>query len=276
MIQLIALDLDGTTLTGDNTISERNQNALFSAMKQGVYVVPATGRTFQKMPSCVRELPGIRYAICSNGASVYDVAADKNIYENLMPYETTAQMLQFGDEYQCFLEVYLQGKSYCRLSQLDHVMEYPRLSDYVSHVRSTRLPVESLKKLVLDAGCGVEKVNLWPKRREDFPVMWEKLLKNEGVSITSSGFGNIEVNNRGCDKGDGLLHLCEYLKIPRENVMAAGDNLNDGPMIEYAGESVAMGNAIDELKQKAKYIAKTNLEDGVADMVEKLVLGKIR
>ena len=133
-----------------------------------------------------------------------------------------------------------------------------------------------MKKLVLDAGCGVEKVNLWPKRREDFPVMWEKLLKNERVSITSSGFGNIEVNNCGCDKGDGLLHLCEYLKIPRENVMAAGDNLNDGPMIEYAGESVAMGNAIDELKQKAKYIAKTNLEDGVADMVEKLVLGKIR
>lgn len=274
MIQLIALDLDGTTLTGDNTISVRNKNALLAAMAQGVYVVPATGRTFEKMPSCIRELPGIQYAVCSNGASVYDVAESRNIYENLMAYESVMELIQFGDEFQCFLEVYLQGKSYCRLSQLDHVMEYPRLSDYASHVRSTRLPVESLKELVLNAGCGVEKVNLWPMRQEDFPVMWRKLSDNTKVSITSSGFGNIEINNHGCNKGDGLMHLCEYLNIPRENVMAAGDNLNDGPMIQFAGESVAMGNAIDELKQNAKYIAKTNLEDGVADMVGKLVLNK--
>lgn len=53
MIQLIALDLDGTTLTGDNVISERNRNALLAAMAQGVLVVPATGRTFEKMPSCI-------------------------------------------------------------------------------------------------------------------------------------------------------------------------------------------------------------------------------
>ena len=107
MIQLIALDLDGTTLTGDNVISERNRNALLEAMAQGVLVVPATGRTFEKMPSCIRELPGIQYAICSNGAAVYDVRADRNIYENLMPYETVAEMLRFGDEYKCFPEVYL-------------------------------------------------------------------------------------------------------------------------------------------------------------------------
>ena len=122
--------------------------------------------------------------------------------------------------------------------------------------------------------CGVEKVNLWPKRREDFPVMWGQLLENQAVSITSSGFGNIEINAHGCDKGDGLLHLCEYLTISRENVMAAGDNLNDGPMLRFAGESVAMGNAIDDVKNIAKYIAKTNLEDGVAEMVERLVLKK--
>ena len=274
MIQLIALDLDGTTLTGDNVISERNRNALLEAMAQGVLVVPATGRTFEKMPSCIRELPGIQYAICSNGAAVYDVRADRNIYENLMPYETVAEMLRFGDEYKCFPEVYLKGRSYCRLSQLDLVMEYPRLSDYAAHVKSTRLPVESLRRFVLDAGCGVEKVNLWPKRREDFPVMWGQLLENQAVSITSSGFGNIEINAHGCDKGDVLLHLCEYLTISRENVMAAGDNLNDGPMLRFAGESVAMGNAIDDVKNIAKYIAKTNLEDGVAEMVERLVLKK--
>ena len=108
MIQLIALDLDGTTLTGDNVISERNRNALLAAMAQGVLVVPATGRTFEKMPPCIRELPGIQYAICSNGAAVYDVRADRNIYENLMPYETVVEMLRFGDEYKCLPEVYLK------------------------------------------------------------------------------------------------------------------------------------------------------------------------
>ena len=231
MIQLIALDLDGTTLTGDNVISERNRNALLEAMAQGVLVVPATGRTFEKMPSCIRELPGIQYAICSNGAAVYDVRADRNIYENLMPYETVAEMLRFGDEYKCFPEVYLKGRSYCRLSQLDLVMEYPRLSDYAAHVKSTRLPVESLRRFVLDAGCGVEKVNLWPKRRVGFPGDVGAALRE------SSGFHHqlrlrsiLRSTPTAVTKGMDFCIFCEYLTISRENVMAAGDNLNDGPI----------------------------------------------
>ena len=89
-------------------------------------------------------------------------------------------------------------------------MEYPRLSDYAAHVKSTRLPVESLRRFVLEVAGGVEKVNLWPKRREDFPVMWGQLLENQTVSITSSGFGNIEINAHGCDKG---MDFCIFANI---------------------------------------------------------------
>lgn len=274
MIRLIALDLDGTTLNGKNELSKRNERALLAAMEQGVYVVPVTGRTFQKMPSCIRELPGLRYAICSNGASVYDIRQGKNIYENLLPYEVACEMMDFGDRYDCFVEVYLDGSSYCRAAQLEHLAEYPQLADYASRIHSVRIPVESLRKFIKETGREAEKLNLWARSEEEFPILWEQLLRHQKVSITTSGFGSIEINNGSCNKRDGLTHLADFLGIPREDVMAAGDHLNDGPMIEFAGESVAMGNALEELKAKAKYIAKTNEEDGVGDMIERLVLQK--
>ena len=89
-------------------------------------------------------------------------------------------------------------------------MEYPRLSDYAAHVKSTRLPVESLRRFVLDAGCGVEKVNLWPKREGGFPGDVGQLLENQAVSITSSGFGNIEITPTAVTKG---MDFCIFANI---------------------------------------------------------------
>ena len=76
-IRLIALDLDGTLLTTDKRLTERNRNALLRASEKGITVVPVTGRIFNGLPRSVLELPCLKYAILSNGASVYDVDTDR-------------------------------------------------------------------------------------------------------------------------------------------------------------------------------------------------------
>ncbi|PZL92535.1 sugar-phosphatase, partial [Pantoea graminicola] len=82
----------------------------------------------------------------------------------------------------------------------------------------------------------------------------------------------LEILDRRVNKGQGVRMLAEKLGLKQEEVMAIGDQENDLAMIEYAGTGVAMGNAIDSVKQIAQFITRTNMEDGVAHAIEELVL----
>jgi Cof subfamily protein (haloacid dehalogenase superfamily) len=82
----------------------------------------------------------------------------------------------------------------------------------------------------------------------------------------------LEFLESGVTKGSSLNHLIGKLGIKREEVIAIGDSYNDLAMIEFAGLGVAMGNAPDDIKQKADYVTDTNMNDGVAKVVEKFVL----
>ncbi len=75
-------------------------------------------------------------------------------------------------------------------------------------------------------------------------------------------------------KGTSLNQLIQKLGIKREEVIAMGDSYNDQAMIEFAGLGVAMGNAPDDIKEIANYVTDTNMNDGVAKVVEKFVLKK--
>ena len=88
---------------------------------------------------------------------------------------------------------------------------------------------------------------------------------------TSSGINFAEVTPHGADKGAALARLCAQLDIVAEEVVAFGDNLNDLTMLEWAGRGVAMGNALDEVKAVADETTSTNVEFGVARILEELV-----
>ncbi|BAN97631.1 cof-like hydrolase [Plautia stali symbiont] len=82
----------------------------------------------------------------------------------------------------------------------------------------------------------------------------------------------LEILNPLVNKGYGVKMLAEKLGLQPSEVMAIGDQENDLAMIEYAGTGVAMGNAIDSVKQIAQFVTRTNMEDGVAHAIEELVL----
>ena len=80
---------------------------------------------------------------------------------------------------------------------------------------------------------------------------------------------------KGISKGTSLNQLIQILGIEREEVIAMGDSYNDLEMIEFAGLGVAMGNANDDIKAAADYVTDTNMNDGVAKVVEEFILNEL-
>ncbi len=271
-IKLIALDMDGTVLRTDKTISDRNIEVIRKAAEKDILIVPATGRMAGMIPKQILDLGCVRYALTSNGASVVDLEKNKVVYSNLMTKQETEYIINFLSQYNILFECFAEGKSYSDLKFKDKIKDfadYPQI--FKDMIMNSQNFVENIPDYMKSNDLRLEKINIPYMTEELNRELNEKLGKMKEFAITSSFLNNIEINRVSSNKGDGLSNLCKYLNIDAENVMACGDQLNDLQMLKIAGCSVAMGNGADEVKKVAKFETLTNDEDGVAYAIEKYV-----
>lgn len=272
-IKLVAMDLDNTLLDSQKQISKHTKEILEQAIQQGVYIVPATGRIFKAIPEVLRNIKGVRYALCSNGATVYDQKEDKILYTNHLTKDTTFELFDILEKYHCTHDIYQNGQGYMESRYMECLSEEYKVSGHLLNlVHETRLPVDDLRKHIKEQPLGIEKINAFFDDMEEREQARAELIKKNIASVSSSLPNNIEINQFGCDKGDGLCHLAKYLGIAMDEVMACGDAGNDTMMIKAAGMGVVMENGQPDVKQVADFITKTNDEDGVAYAIEKFVL----
>ena len=271
-IKLVAMDLDNTLLDSDKQISKHTQEVLKEAIRQGVYIVPATGRIFKAIPDFLRNIEGVRYAVCCNGATVYDQYEDCIIYTNHLSKDVTFSLFDILEKYHCTHDIYQNGQGYMERRYLEHLSEYNVEGHLLKLVNDTRLPVEDLRLHIENQPLGIEKINAFFDDMEQRSAAIDELVEKNIASVSSALQNNIELNQFGCDKGDGLTHLAEILGLTMDEVMACGDAGNDTMMIKAAGIGVVMENGREELKEIADFVTKTNDEDGVAYAIEKLVL----
>ena len=272
-IKLIALDLDGTTLRSKSVLSEETKDTLEAAIKKGVHVVVATGRTFTALPEQIFDIDGLEYIITSNGAYITRLKDKKVIYENYLEPEGAVRMHSLLSRFRQFpIEVFTQGRAYIDRQVFDDVKKNG--SDYMdaAYIVRTRTPVENVYDLLLNKKEKIENINIHFRDFRDTEVMKELLEKEKDITVTSSMPHNLEIGGKTTSKAQAVAALCRILKIEEEDVMAAGDSPNDGAMIKAAGLGVAMGNAVDEIKEMADFVTLTNEEDGVAFAVRKFVL----
>lgn len=271
-IKLIALDMDGTTLLDDKTISPKNMQVLRDAQARGILVVPATGRPRKIIPDSIFEVGGIQYSITSNGACVYDHEQEQVLYSNLMTPEEALNLMDFLSQYDLFVEAYSDGQSYTerqKLRLLSEIEDFPQI--YMDFILATQNFVDDLPAFLKQNDKKIEKVNLPYIEPKLCTEVLTKLREMKEYTLTSSFFNNIEINRAGASKGDALSHLCKRLGIRPQEVMAFGDGDNDVEMLKFAGCGVAMGNAIERLKNCADFITLSNHEDGVAYAIERLI-----
>ncbi len=272
-IKLIAVDMDGTLLLDDHTsVSERNVRALCKAMEQGVLVVPASGRMLTFLPEQVRNLPGVRYAVTSNGAAAHDLETGEKIYTDYLPLDLVEKIVAAVPASVTMLEVYVDGKSYTSRECYENIPNYRFPPEYGVFLLRKRTVVDDIMKHLRENKLQVEKINLPHQAEPLHTELWNQLEAMGGLALVSSQPNNIEINAAGTNKGAALVALCKHLGIPMEDVMALGDSWNDLDMLRLSGFPVAMANAEERVKKVARVVTASYLEDGVAQAVEKYVL----
>ena len=271
-IKLIALDLDGTLLTNQKTITEHTKEVLKKAMKQGVIVMPATGRGIGAIPKEVGTIEGISYALTVNGAAVVEYPSGTVLYSDYLDCKTAIDALEYGFTLDALPDVYMGGHAYSQRERLHNIDHYIESITQKEMLLKSRIPVDDLKAFIQSHPDKIEKINIVFHDLSQREVAYEYLKKNKNLTVTSSMDNNLELNSKTATKGNALVAFAKTLGISREEIMVCGDSNNDFEMIKMAGLGVAMGNAIDEIKEIADFVTKTNEEDGVAYAVEHFVL----
>ena len=140
-IKLIASDLDGTLLTSQKEITPRLQKALTSIHEMGIFFVPSTGRPFAALPTCVKELPFLKYVITSNGAAVYDAEQKQNLFQSLLSAEAVEKTVKTVKGLPILTEFFIDGKAYISQDAYDNLSRYHLTDTHMKYTRATRIPL---------------------------------------------------------------------------------------------------------------------------------------
>lgn len=265
-IKMIGLDLDGTTLNSNGEVTPAVKEAVQKALNAGIIVLPATGRQLTGIPQQIMGLPGLRYAVTANGASVVDLETRQVIYSDCFPTPQALEILQLLQSHEGLAGLYIDGTGY---AQTDHLEQYigslsPGLAEYF---RTSRVAVDDLREFLLAKQRPVEKLTILFKEAAERQRALTALEQRGDCCVTSSLEMNLEINTFTANKGAGLLALAKHLGISRAQVMAIGDSSNDYAMLQAVGYAVAMGNAPPNIKAVANSATASNDEDGVAKAI---------
>lgn len=274
-IRLVALDLDGTLLNSKKLISPRNLAALERARAQGVLVVPITGRPAQGLPQAVLDLPGLRYAVTSNGATIRDLVTGQVLLEKHLDAKTCLDVLEACRHFAMIREAFRGGVGY--LSREDYGALCRRYADspILPYLLDTRqvLPGTVAQFLQRDTRP-VEELFFLTDSPETKAELRRTLEPLPGIGFADPFPNDLEVIAGDIDKGEALRYLLRQLEISPEQTLAMGDGGSDLPLLQAAGIGVAMGNAVDHVKEGADAVTTTCDEDGVALALERFVLGE--
>lgn len=282
--KLIALDIDGTLITSDHQLTDRTVRAIQEVKKAGIKVTLATGRQHCSAIPIARKIGINAPLISSDGSVIRDIYTGET---ELFPLslDIAKDILKTAEDYKGFrVEVFLKdnkfhaGKSYRKLL-LKRFLKFPlpfSLSGCYYFMRDfVFIPVinmGNIKRTIEVLKESPAKVVVYgdPEELKSFKdTIAQK--HNGNISMTSALVNCVDILNAGVSKARGIAHLSEELGIKQEEIITVGDNKNDIAMLQYAGLGVAMGNAVDEVKQKADYVTVSNNEEGLACFLEKLL-----
>lgn len=274
-IKLAATDLDGTLIASNGEISTENFEAMEKAVKEGLYIVPTTGRSFYEMPEELRERKSYTHCICSNGAVIFDRDGNE-IWKSTFSKENTLELFSILSEYDTMIEVYTKGVPVTEKSKLTKksYIHYRVEENYHDVLTASRKGVENLEAFLTESKEGAEMFNIFFSDADERKEAFERIGKFEYTELTTSMASNMEILQRSVNKGSSLKKLCEKLGISKEEVMAMGDSRNDITLLSAAGIPLAVSNACDDLKEKAKEIICSCDESAMAFALNRYVQGE--
>lgn len=270
-IRLIAIDIDGTLLDSQFKIPPANISALRRAHELGIEIVLVTGRRHSfALP--IAEMLGFNVSLISSNGAVTRSLKGELFHRDLLPAATARKLIRHMDEFRGHAVVTfdIETKGALVLERADQLhLSISRWLEKNAPFLEYRIPLEDC--LTTDPVQAMYCGSI-PRMREA-----EKHLKlaafDREITVLKTEYPHrdlcmFDVLNYACSKGHAVERWAARRQIPRDQIMAIGDNYNDLEMLEYAGVAVVMANASEELKQLGWTITLSNDEGGVAAAVE--------
>ncbi|MFC4403230.1 Cof-type HAD-IIB family hydrolase [Gracilibacillus xinjiangensis] len=256
---LIALDLDGTLLTDQKVISPYTKRIVQDAMKEGHIVIIATGRPHRSSIVYYHELGLHTPMVNFNGALIHHPTDKKwDSIHSPLPNRTAKKIIQTCYDFEVE-NIFAEIEDNIYLDRFDQEI----LDIFTEPDHADLITIGSLKNHLKD-----DPTSILIHPKADNMEQLRKYLDDEHASVIEHRkwgvpWNVIEIVRKGINKSVGLNKIAHYFDIPQHNIIAFGDEDNDLEMIDFAGVGVAMGNAINELKEIANYGTNTNEEDGI-------------
>jgi len=264
--KMIVLDLDDTLLRDDHSISVRTKDALMKAQELGVKVVLASGRPTFGMRHIAQELNLDHYGsfiLSFNGGKIINCSTEEEMFSSTLSPEAIHKLYEVSVREGVFIHTYMG----------DEIISQDENPYTDIEANLTGLPIKIVPNFVNAVNEPVVKSLMVgpPEQLKEVERKLQTELADE-FSIMRSKPYFLEFTEKGVTKGTSLDQLIRACGIKREEVIAIGDSYNDLSMIEFAGLGVAMGNAPDDIKEIANFVTESNINDGVAKVVEEFIL----
>ena len=289
-IKMIVMDMDGTLLNQDQIISERTLNALFKAQDNEVILVLASGRSYKTLKPYGDILEMSKHKghfICVNGAAIYDTVTNvnhvikrlqldeiKEIFEVCKPFEIETMAVLESSIYDYIPESLLElKKKYRQENNIDE--DVPMTAGTFRMIVDQRKNYSHIEFIKDYTGVITPVNKICLAHTPEYLVKpYEYLLGklSHKYNFNRTSYSWIEVMPKDISKGNAVKKLAQENNIQLDEILVFGDGENDLSMFEVVKYSVAMGNAMETVKQAAHFITDTNNNDGIAKILEEYVL----
>jgi Cof subfamily protein (haloacid dehalogenase superfamily) len=263
MYKAVFIDMDGTLLQKDHTISNTNKEVIKKLLDKGVLIIPISARPLHGILHISKHLfPDTIPVVSLNGSYIF--LNGEIIYESSVPLEDVIKVQKEIAPHDVAAMYYSQMDWYAEADNV-HIQKEQKITDIKIKIQPFDLTLDEWKakkngpNKILIAG-NPDLINSIEKKLTD--------QYSDKLNMSKSKTTYLEVMSLTSSKTKAIEFLLERYGIKRNEIIAIGDNYNDKEMIEFAGVGVAMGNAPDEIKKVADYVTATNNEDGVAKALD--------
>lgn len=267
MYKLLALDMDGTILTSQKTVSPATVKAINNLIKQGTAVTLCTGRGVAELKDYTDEFAAIPYGILNSGGCVYDFTKSQSIYRNLLDDGALIECIRAAREVKAMPYLLAEDASIAQAEDMRDVSVF-QMRIYQSLYDRVATVVPDMETYVREHPGKSLKLCIFhrdPGTREQT----RRAVEHLGMELADAEATSLEISPRGVTKGLGLQILCSYLGISIEESVAVGDADNDIDVLNTAGLSVAMGNANKKVKDLCDVIVADNDHDGIVEVIDR-------
>lgn len=271
-MKILFLDIDDTLLDRKKRLPEENLRAIERAVDAGHKVVITSGRSLMAVMPIVEQL-GLKkeggYAIAYNGGIIYDCYARKYLVRQTIPIETVRMIFAEADAMGIHCQTYAPDDTLL-IREVNEEADF-----YLKRLHNAYRVVPDLPASLTEPPVKCLCIDLHNRARiEDLRSRLAK--KGEGdIDVFFSNEWYLECVRHGVSKGNAVRWFCDYMHVPVENSVSAGDSENDIPMLKAAGTGCAMANASDACKEAADYTTERDCDHaGVAEIIDRFLMNE--